>query len=124
MLFNIGDQRLLAAKHMNHAFLWRSNGLKIINDTRNLVRFHSILNFISFGYNTIHILIFEFLSITGLILLFKGLKKITLVTPLSLLLILVLFPSLLFWSSGILKETFVILGISLFINTLFYKINF
>lgn len=124
MLFNIGDQRLLAAKYMNHAFLWRSNGLKIINDTRNLVRFHSILNFISFGYNSIHILIFEFLSITGLILLFKGLKKITLLTPLSLLLILVLFPSLLFWSSGILKETLVILGISLFINALFYQINY
>jgi hypothetical protein len=60
MLFNIGDQRLLAAEQMNHAFLWRSNGLKIINDTRNLVRFHSILNFISFGYNSIHILFFEF----------------------------------------------------------------
>jgi FlaA1/EpsC-like NDP-sugar epimerase len=30
----------------------------------------------------------------------------------------------LFWSSGILKETFVILGISLFINALFYQINY
>jgi hypothetical protein len=124
MLFNIGDQRLLAAEQMNHAFLWRSNGLKIINDTRNLVRFHSILNFISFGYNSIHILFFEFISTTGLILLFKGLKKITLLPPLSLLLILVFFPSLLFWSSGILKETFVILGISLFINALFCQINY
>ena len=121
MLFNIGDQRILAAKHMTNAFLWRSNGLKIINDTRNLIRFHSILNFISFGFNSIILLFFEFISIIGLVLLFKGLNKITSIKPLSLLLILVLFPSLLFWSSGILKETFVIIGISIFINALFYQ---
>ncbi len=123
MLFNIGDQRILAVKQMNHAFLWRSNGLKIINDTRNLIRFHSLVNFISFGFQSIHILIFGFISTSGLILLFKGLKKITFLKPITLLLILVLFPSLLFWSSGILKETFVFLGIGFFINALFYQVN-
>ena len=124
MLFNIGDQRILAVKQMNHAFLWRSNGLKIINDTRNLIRFHSLVNFISFGFQSIHILIFGFISTSGLILLFKGLKKITFLKPITLLLILVLFPSLLFWSSGILKETFVFLGIGLLINGLFYQVNY
>ncbi len=85
---------------------------------RLIIRFNIILRFISTGSIYIHSLFFCFLSFIGLVALyralgtfFEGNKGRLLILPIFLL------PSVLFWSSGLLKETLVIFFLGLLVFT-------
>lgn len=92
----------------------RSDTLIAINDNKTMIRANALIRLISFGSYHVHAVVFNFLSLLGLVLLFKGLRRlIDLPAPLFLLLC-VLPPSLLFWASGVLKESMVMAAIGIF----------
>jgi len=120
LLFGI-DNSDLAIRYLGETRLWGAGKQTIINDSRNIIKIHSVIHFFSFGINGIHMILMCFLSTIGLVQLIKGIKDLTNLKPLYTFLIFLLFPSLLFWTSGILKEPIMLLGLGLFIRGFFYK---
>lgn len=113
LLFELGDEPALTAKYLNETKHWDAGEQALLNDAKNLLKVHSIIHFISFGTPFIHVLIMCFIGLLGTIFLTKALLKYTNLPPPYLFLLFLLFPGLLFWSSGLAKEPFVILGIGL-----------
>jgi len=89
----------------------RSPSLAGLNDNRLIIKFNAVLSLFSLNNIATHMLFASFLAFMGLTFLMKFfLKLISDRTP--LIFIVVYFsPSLLFWTSGILKEAFMIFGL-------------
>lgn len=124
-LFGFDDINL-SAQYLSESNHWGAGKQSIINDNRNILRVHSLFHFFSFGLASIHMILICFLSTIGLIQLTKGISRISELKPVFIFILLLLFPSLLFWGSGLLKEPFMILGVGFFFRGLFYdgaKIN-
>ncbi len=92
------------------------NKSAIFNDYRTQIRINTILRFISLGYYNVHVVIFSFLSFIGLTALLKlfinDLKE-----KRTFLYVGVYFlPSVVFWGSGLLKDSLIFFatGISLY----------
>jgi hypothetical protein len=84
----------------------------IYNDSRLIIRFNALLYLISFGSVHVHNIFANLISLSGLVMFYKFFHKYTSIEKIHWLPWGVfLFPSVLFWGSGILKESFLILGI-------------
>ena len=86
---------------------WDSKAsMNFINDNRNAIRLNSIISLFSFNNLGLHIILLNFLSIIGLTALYKSFRmSFPSVMPLAVFVAVFLSPSILFWTSGILKET-------------------
>jgi len=121
LLTGLGNQQELMFTYLQETSHWDAGAQTLINDNRNIVRVHSLFHFFSFGNTANHIIAMCFISTIALKQLFLTIKEWTLLSNRVLFLLLLLFPSLLFWSSGILKEPFMFLGLSLLLRGLFDK---
>jgi len=83
----------------------------IFNDNRIIIRFNTLLQFISFRFYSVHILFMCFLSFIGAILLFKAFPKRGKKEVYAATIACFLAPSLVFWSVGVLKEPLLLLGL-------------
>ncbi|NNK81393.1 MAG: hypothetical protein HKO93_07830 [Flavobacteriales bacterium] len=94
----------------------RSYSLIRLNDNRTMIRLHALIGFVSGGSILTHVILFNLLSFIGLLFLFRGFKEFIDPPPWTFLLVCIIPPSLLFWSSGMLKECLVLLplGISFY----------
>lgn len=118
LLFGVGDEIYFVKKYLSETEFWDTKNTLIANDSRNIIKIQSLIHFVSFGKPFIHSLFMCFISMIGLKNIFITFKPYTSLKPLTFFLILLLFPSLLFWTSGILKEPFLFLGISILIRAL------
>lgn len=85
----------------------------IVNDSRTMVRLNALIRFFSFGAYHVHTVVFCFLSLFGSTYILKAaLSKIT-ANKAVLFLVIFLSPSVLFWSSLVLKEALVFFAIGL-----------
>jgi len=107
---NQTDEYLKATNSMNFHF-FESNRL--------MTRLNAIIRLFSFGIYSVHCIIILFIEMFGLFALFKVFKSF--VSENSKLLVLCIFftPSILLWSSGILKESIVFLGFGFFLYYFF-----
>ena len=99
---------------INHWY--RAFESNMYNDAHTMIRFNAFLRLFSFGHYHVHTVFICFLSTTGLVALYK-----TFVTRLHghermLLIALFLIPSVLFWGSGVVKESLLLLGLGLFVR--------
>lgn len=118
LLIGFKEHEELIHKYLMETFLWDSGNYTIVNDSRTVIRLHSLIHFISFSSAFIHNLFMCFISLFGIKHLFYAFNKYTKIKGSYFFMILVLIPSLLFWTSGILKEPFLFLGIGLFFRGL------
>ena len=94
------------------------------NDNRTVIRINALIRWFSFGSYYVHLLIFNFLAFYGLTFIYKAFHRYFPGKKTWLGLILFFTPSIVFWSSGILKEgpLLFIFGISLnVLNKIFTK---
>ena len=99
-------------------------GSEFIDDNRTAIRINSLVSLVSFNSVTTHIIILIFLSFIGLMALYKTFRKwFKHIYPPAVFLAVFLSPSIIFWTSGILKETHSIffLGLFLFQLSLFLE---
>lgn len=86
-----------------------------------IVRINAIFNLFSFGHFYVNTVFMSFISFCAFVLILKILPSVTtsksFLPPTNILLVL-FFPSILFWCSGIHKETLVIFGMALSIYCL------
>ena len=105
---------------MNNWYRSYDNGL--LNDNRLVIRLNAIFRIVSFGNYHVHSLLLNFLAFIGsfsLARLFLEYSKSKWKTYLAVFLI----PSVVFWSSGILKEAVLLFGLGLF-GWNFHKLMF
>ena len=103
----------------------RPYGSSLGNDTHTIIRFNAITRFISLGHYNVHSVILNFLSLIGLAGIFLFLKRLLPHLPRVLFILVFLFPGVLFWGSGVLKEglLFFGLGIMLYCTTRFLPVS-
>jgi hypothetical protein len=118
LLFGFGDQEALVKLYLQDTSHWDSGAQAIVSDNRNILRVHSVLHFISFGDAARHVLVMCFISLMGIQQLFMGIRRHTDLRDSYVFWILTLFPSLLFWTSGLLKEPLLFLGIGLLVRAM------
>lgn len=116
LLFGLDNSKELILKYLQETHHWDANSQLLINDNRNILRLHSLIQFISFGYVYIHLLFFSIISFFGSYHFYKGVKEWVAIPKRLLFWGLLLIPSVLFWSSSILKEPLMLLGFGLLVN--------
>lgn len=93
---------------------------KTYNDNENMIKLNSLIHFYSKNIALIHSATFGFFALIGFMLLTLFVRKFSSISTHWVLPVFVLLPSTLFWTSGILKESMVVLGIgcslALFLN--------
>jgi len=89
----------------------------LYNDNRTVIRINSILRWFSFGSYYVHMVLFSFAGFVGQMYFFKAFQKYFKGKETWLGAAVFLIPSLIFWTSGILKEglLFLALGYLLYI---------
>ena len=119
LLFGVHqNETQLVANELSGTNIWSfgDNG-DLINDNRLIIRLNSIIHFFSFGNIYVHILIFSGLAYVGILLLYKTFHPFV-VQKKFFLVALVAFPSVIFWTSGLTKETLSLFAIGLFLYAL------
>lgn len=119
LLTGIGETDDLIFKYLKDAKHWKMQINSIFNDAKNVIRFNSLIYFFTNGFAYTHALIFSFVSFIGILKLAEAFSQFTVVKLKYIFLVMILFPSLLFWSSGILKEPFLIFGLGYFVYSIF-----
>lgn len=97
------------------------------NDSHTIIRINALLRPITFGYFQVHNLLFIILSFIGLVALFRTFCQYFTSKPVWLFAAIFLVPSVVFWSSGALKESVLFFAIGIFMyafqQLLFISIN-
>ena len=130
--FNEGSTELNA--YTDSTSNWKHQTTKFSNLTqtsrvtfsnhRTITKFNALVRVFSFGNINIHVLFMSFLSLLGCLLIFKSFYQFISSDNLIFYLIIVFFtPSILIWSSGILKEGLIVFGFGLFIYSIFHISN-
>ncbi len=119
MLTGIGNDSSyfdLYYKNMNNWYrVFESN---IYNDSHTIIRFNAAIRLFSFGYFNVHTVFMCFLSLTGLVALFKFFVGYLAEKKRELFFAIFLLPSVLFWGSGVLKEAILLFGMGMLLYNL------
>jgi hypothetical protein len=98
-------------KSLSKTMHWDSSSTFILNDNRSLIRFNYLLLQISGGFYLFHLLVFCLLSFLGGFALFKFFQSSSQLPTKILFLAIFGIPSLLFWSSAMLKESLLLFNL-------------
>lgn len=119
LMTSIGESQDLIQQYLPETTHWDVGTQSIINDNKNILRAHSLIQFISSNYAPIHMLVSCLLGLLGVYQLFQAIRSMTEIKNNYVFWGIFLLPSLLFWTSGILKEPFMILGLGLLLRGVF-----
>lgn len=124
LLFGLDTSNSLLLKHTVHMNFWNnSNPNELYNDSRLMIKINALLRFVSFGYYGVHLVFFSFFSFVGLVGFYKAFQRFY-ELKITTLFVLFLVPSFVLWTSGILKESVLILSLGLFMFSFFELIHF
>ena len=76
----------------------------LYNDNRTVIRMNALMRWFSFGSYYVHMCCFAFLGFVGQMFLFRAFQQYFKGKEIGLALALFMVPSLVFWTSGVLKE--------------------
>lgn len=130
MLFGFDNDSAYFDKtyYTNMRFWFKSYENNLFSDSHIIIRFNALIRCISLGNIYVHNVIINFISLLGLTALFKFFKPLFKGKTKVLFYGVFLIPSVLFWGSGLLKESFILFGLGflllsvqqLFINFKWY----
>ncbi|MDQ3111041.1 MAG: hypothetical protein M3R17_14200 [Bacteroidota bacterium] len=100
-------------QEMNYWYRLFDNNL--LNDAHIVIRFNAVVRLISMGNYFTHSLIMSFLSFIGLCCIYKIIFPVLRQWRGAAAGIIFLLPSLMFWSSGVMKEGLMIFGLGLLV---------
>lgn len=95
----------------------------LFNDNKTIIRLNAFFHLISLGYYYVHVVLLNCLSFTGLFCLFKVFHRILNSASKELMILTFLFPSVLFWGSGLLKDGLLLFGLGFFIYQFYCLMN-
>jgi len=92
-----------------------SNQDVVYNDNKTIIRLHAIIGLVSFGFYEVHVVFFAFLSMLGLMGIYKITRILTDQHPMLLLGAVFMAPGVIFWCSMASKESLLIFTMGMFI---------
>lgn len=95
----------------------------LYNDYITMIRFNAAVNLFSLGYYSVHTVFMAFISFTGLTAVYKTFLPMLRDKQAELQFAVYFIPSVLLWSSGVLKEGIMMLGIGLLCLSLVHIIS-
>ncbi|TXB67016.1 hypothetical protein FRY74_02195 [Vicingus serpentipes] len=115
MLFGIAnDTPYFNETYYDNMRFWYSQGsTNLFTDSHTIIRFNAFIHFFSFGYFNVHNVFINFISLLGLTAIFKVAKPYFENNKKLLFFAVFLAPSVLFWGSGLLKESIIFLGVGM-----------
>lgn len=120
-LTGIGENDALVQKYLYMTEYWSGNTLSLTNDSKNVIRIHSLIHFFSLNAVYVHLSVLCFLSLAAVRNLFLSLKSYTRLKPHLLFWSLLLVPSTIFWTSSMMKEPFLFFGMTLLLRAILVK---
>ena len=116
MLFGINcDTTYFHENYFNQMSNWvRSYDNGLFNDNRLVIRFNAFIRIFSFGNYHVHALVFNLIALIGSVSMGKVFYAIS-GSKLKSYMTVFLIPSLVFWSSGVLKEAILIFALGTFL---------
>ena len=105
-------------KYMN--FWVRKIDYGLFNDNRTIIRINVIIMFFSWGNIFVHHIFASFISLFAFLLIFKVFDNLFPNRKTILVLCIFLIPSSLFWASAMLKECIVMLGLGMFVYSMYF----
>ncbi len=115
LLTGIGETEALVHKHLYMTEYWSAGDLTLINDSKNVIRIHALIHFFSFHSVLIHLAVFCFISLLAVRLFFVTISPFTALPKVVFFWLFLLIPSVIFWTSSMLKEPLMLFGLSLFV---------
>jgi len=103
MLFGINTNAPDLKPYFTQMLCWY-NIDALYNDNRTMIRLNTIFRFFSFGHYYVHVVFMCFISLTGLVAMFKVFTKLIANKTKELFFAVFLLPSVLFWGSGVMKD--------------------
>ena len=101
--------------YQNTDFWFKKFNYHLLNDNRTVIRFNALALIFSHGSLYIHTLFMAFLSFIGGTAIFKVFNKFFKKKKFELLIAVFLIPSVIFWTSGVLKEGILMFGLGILI---------
>lgn len=99
----------------------RTNTSNFISDSHLITRLNMFIRLFSFGYYQVHNVVINFISLFGLVAIYKAFQSFFISQKKLLFGIICFIPSMLFWGSGLLKESIVIFALG-FLLLHFFKL--
>ena len=123
MLFGMGNDNahfnVYYQKMNNWCGIFPSN---LYGDGHIMIRLNALLRIVSFGSYHVHSIILNFMSLIGLIGIFRFFEDELFAYRKTFFILLIIFPSVLFWGSGLLKEGLVLFAIGYYLFLLRRKL--
>lgn len=91
----------------------------IYNDNRTMIRLNAFFRLFSFGFYHVHSILMVFLAFIGLTGIFKIFNRIKTGRSYEFVFACFLLPSILFWTSGVLKDSLLVTALGLMLFALF-----
>lgn len=125
MIFSIGNDSPYFDQYYHQMNNWyRQYESNIYNDSHTIIRINALIRLFSFGYFNVHTVFMCFISLVGLVALYRFFVPYLQNKKRLLFFAVFLIPSVVFWGSGVLKEAILIFGIGMMLHTtsqLLYK---
>ncbi len=116
--FDVNDPAL--QKYIVRMFNWdKEYNYFLYNDSRTMLRFNAICMLFSFGNYHVHTIVMSLFSLVGGFYLFKAFYQFLSDKKHLLLIAICCIPSVLFYSSGVLKEGILMAGMGFFFYAIF-----
>ncbi len=124
LLTGIGDKDI-HYQTMYHTMNSWDNGYDstLYNNSHFIIRLNAVMMLLSHEHYGVHVILFCFISLVGLTYVYKAFVPFLQYKTKLLFAAIFLFPSVILWSSGILKEALVWLGLGLSIYYFFQLVN-
>jgi hypothetical protein len=116
MLTGIGNNAPRFDAYYNQMHNWvKVYDSNLYNDSHTIIRFNALLRIFSFGYYQVHSVFLCFLSLSGLVAIYRCFAPFLKGKYILAIVCIFLFPSVLFWGSGVLKEGILFYGMGMLI---------
>ena len=93
---------------------WNNTDI-VYNDNKTIIKLNALIGLISFGYYNVHVVFFAFLSMVGLMGIYKTTRLLIDQNPYLLIGAVFLAPGVLFWCSMASKESLLIFTMGMFL---------
>lgn len=123
LLTGIGETPELIQKYLYMTEYWSVGDLTLINDSKNVIRLHSIIHFFSGNSVFIHLAVMCFITLIAVKNIYLTFKPHCRQSKTFVFWFLLLVPSTIFWTSSLLKEPMLFLGISFLARALIVETN-
>jgi hypothetical protein len=124
IIFGFQNTTFEIHKHLIETHYWfKPHATNVFNDNRTVIRFNAVIYLFSFGFYHVHTLVLSMLSFIGLTGIYRSFSTVFQNKKNELIVSCFLIPSVLFWGSGILKESILLFGIGVFFYSFTFVLN-